>query len=141
MDVEVGSNLYRNTDGTIEIEGVPQLTLSLRPPTNSLLVNFALFDATGRVMAKIVDSNMTFNERRAYELTKSPTSVTLTHSESKKIVLHVEKKAHNLVVLNRGEFHTMRGRLFEVSSLEWRIDADKTSGASRDVAGGAVVIG
>ena len=23
MDVEVGSNLYRNTDGTIEIEGDP----------------------------------------------------------------------------------------------------------------------
>ena len=25
MDLEVGSNLYRNTDGTIEIEGVPQI--------------------------------------------------------------------------------------------------------------------
>ena len=44
MDVEVGSNLYRNTDGTIEIEGVPQIQMTLKPNTGALLVNFALFD-------------------------------------------------------------------------------------------------
>ena len=31
MDVEVGSNLYRNTDGMIEIEGVPQIQVALKP--------------------------------------------------------------------------------------------------------------
>ena len=31
MDVEVGSNVYRNTDGMIEIEGVPQIEVALKP--------------------------------------------------------------------------------------------------------------
>jgi hypothetical protein len=43
MDLEVGSNLYQNTDGTIEIEGVPQIQVALKP--NALLVSFAVFDA------------------------------------------------------------------------------------------------
>ena len=67
MDLEVGSNLYRNTDGTIEIEGVPQLQIALKPSTNVLLINFALFDANGKMTAKLVDSTLMFNERRAYE--------------------------------------------------------------------------
>ena len=46
MDVEVGSNLYRNSDGTIEIEGVPQIQVTQHPSTGALLVNFALFDTT-----------------------------------------------------------------------------------------------
>src|SRR2546427_2157 len=72
MDVEIGSNLYRNTDGAVEIEGVPQLMLALRRPGGPLLVNFVLYDNVGRVVAKVVDSTIAFNERRAYELTKLP---------------------------------------------------------------------
>ena len=55
MDVEVGSNLYRNSDGTIEIEGVPQIAIALKPSTNTLLINFALFDHAGVMKAKLVD--------------------------------------------------------------------------------------
>ncbi len=28
MDIEIGSNLYRNSNGTIEIEGVPQIEVA-----------------------------------------------------------------------------------------------------------------
>ncbi len=53
MDMEVGSNLYRNTNGMIEIEGVPQIEVALKPITGALLVNFALFNEEGKVMAKL----------------------------------------------------------------------------------------
>ena len=82
MDVEVGSNLYRNSDGTIEIEGVPQIQVALKPTTGALLVNFALFDATGQMMAKVVDSTLMFNERRAYDVTKTPKASPVTHVAS-----------------------------------------------------------
>ncbi len=42
MDLEVGSNLYRNTDGTIEVEGVPLIQVAQHPSTGSILLNFAL---------------------------------------------------------------------------------------------------
>jgi hypothetical protein len=139
MDLEVGSNLYQNTDGTIEIEGVPQIQVALKP--NALLVSFAVFDATGKMTAKLVDSTLMFNERRAYELTKAPSRITLTHVESKNVVLEMELKTPDLVAFTKGGFHTVKGHLLEVSPTEWKVDKQRSSGAKQDVKGGAVKIG
>ncbi|MGQ0696470.1 MAG: hypothetical protein ACT4OL_12985 [Nitrospiraceae bacterium] len=141
MDIEVGSNLYRNSDGTIEIEGVPQIQVSLHPSTGALLVDFALFDSGGRMLAKVVDSTMMFNERRAYDLTKTAKSVAVKETASGKILLQLDLNAPDVVTFSKGEFHTMKGHLFEVSAKEWRIDGDKKSALTHDAKGGAVSIG
>ena len=100
MDLEVGSNLYQNTDGTIEIEGVPQIQVALKP--NALLISFAVFDANGKMTAKLVDSTLMFNERRAYAVEKAASRVTLTHVESKNVVLQMELKKPDLVAFTKG---------------------------------------
>lgn len=141
MDVEVGSNLYRNSDGIIEVEGVPQIQVAQHPSTGALLVNFALFDSTGRMLAKVVDSTMMFNERRAYDLTKTPKSVAIKEAASGKILLQLDLKAPNVVTWSKGEFHTVKGHLLEVTSKEWKIDKQQKSGLNQDVKGGAVLIG
>lgn len=139
MDLEVGSNLYQNTDGTIEIEGVPQIQVAVKP--NALLINFAVFDANGKMTAKLVDSTLMFNDRRAYEVTKAPSRVTLTHIESRNIVLQMEVKKPDLVAFTKGEFHSVKGHLLEVSPTEWKVDKQRSSGTTQDVQGGAVKIG
>lgn len=141
MDIEIGSNLYRNANGIIEIEGVPQIQVVRHPSTRALLVTFALFDANGRMLAKLVDSTMMYNERRAYELTKTNQSVTMKEAESGKILLHIEVKAAEVVSLSRGEFHTMKGRLFQVSPMEWKLEKQQTSGLTQETDGGVVSIG
>ncbi len=141
MDLEVGSNLYQNTDGTIEVEGVPQIEIALKPSTNALLINFALFDEQGKMTAKLVDSALTFNERRAYEITKAASRVTLTHVETKNIVLQFELKKPDLVAFTRGGFYTVKGHLLEVSPTEWKIEKQRSSGATQDLKGGAVKLG
>ena len=141
MDIEVGSNLYRNSDGTIEIEGVPQIQVARHASTGALLVNFALFDADGRMLAKMVDSTLMFNERRAYELTKTDKGMAMKDTASGKILLQLEAKASDAVSFSRGEFHTMKGRLFHVSPTEWKIEKQQKSGLLQDVKGGAVSIG
>lgn len=141
MDIEIGSNLYRNANGIIEIEGVPQIQVVRHPSTRALLVTFALFDANGRMLAKLVDSTMMYNERRAYELTKTNQSVTMKEAESGKILLHIEAKAAEVVSLSRGEFHTMKGRLFQVSPMEWKLEKQQTSGLTQETDGGVVSIG
>lgn len=139
MDLEVGSNLYQNTDGTIEIEGVPQIQVVVKP--NALLINFAVFDANGKMTAKLVDSTLMFNDRRAYEVTKAPSRVTLTHVESRNVVLQMEIKKPDLVAFTKGEFHSVKGHLLEVSPTEWKVDKQRSSGTTQDVRGGAVKIG
>lgn len=141
MDVEVGSNLYRNSNGTIEIEGVPQIEATQHPSTGALLVNFALFDSSGRMLAKVVDSTMMFNERRAYDLIKTAKSVAVKETASGKILLQLDLKAPNVVSFSKGEFHTMKGHLLEVSAKEWKVDKQKKSGLTHDAKGGAVSIG
>ena len=141
MDVEVGSNLYRNTDGMIEIEGVPQIQLALKPTTGDLLVTFALFDAGGKVTAKLVDSTLMINERRAYEVSKTPKSLRLTHPASGIIILQMDLKAPDVVAFTIGEFHTIKGHMIQVSPAEWKIDTLRASGTTHDLKGGSVVLG
>lgn len=141
MDIEIGSNLYRNSNGTIEVEGVPQIQVARHPSTGMLLVNFALFDSTGRMLAKVVDSTMMFNERRAYELAKTDKTVAMKEAESGKILFHVEVKAPDVVSFARGEFHTMKGHLFRVSPTEWTLEKQQKRGLTHDAKGGAVSIG
>ena len=141
MDLEVGSNVYRNTDGTIEVEGVPLIQVSQHPRTGALLVNFALFDQSGKMLVKLVDSTIMFNERRAYTVTKSPTSVVLKEIASEKTLLQFDVKGPNVVAFSKGEFHTIKGHLLEVSAKEWKIDKLKASGVTKDLSGGAVALG
>ncbi|MEX5216278.1 MAG: hypothetical protein AB7G68_03920 [Nitrospiraceae bacterium] len=140
MDIEIGSNLFRNADGTIDIEGTPQLQVALEKPAGPLLVTFALFDGTGRMMAKVVDSNLTFNERRAYELSKAEGSVALKHGETGTIIFSLELKDGGRVVFNRGSFHTIRGHVLEVTPTDYRLDKRRMSGGDTDAKGGAVQI-
>lgn len=141
MDLEVGSNVYRNTDGTIEVEGVPLIQVAQHPSTGAILLNFALFDQTGKMLVKLVDSTIMFNERRAYDVTKTPKTVTLKESASGKVLLQFDVKAPNVVVFSKGEFPTMKGHLLEVSSKEWKIDKLRASGTTQDASGGAVKLG
>lgn len=141
MDLEIGSNLYRNTDGIVEIDGVPQIMIALRKPGGPLLVNFVVFDNVGRVAAKVVDSTMAFNERRAHELTRTPTGLVMKHLESGKVVLQVELKESGRVVVQKGEFLTVQGHLLEISPVEWRLEKRRMSGGDTDLKGGAVLIG
>jgi hypothetical protein len=141
MDVEIGSNLYRNTDGTVEIEGVPQMTISLKKPEGPLLINFVMFDEGGRVTTKVVDSTMAFNEKRAHELERAATQLVMKHADTGKVVLHVELKEAGRVVVKQGAFLTMKGHLFEISNEDWRVEKIKMSRGDNDVNGGAVVLG
>jgi hypothetical protein len=141
MDVEVGSNLYRNTDGMIEIEGVPQIQVALKPTTGTLLVNFALFDAGGKVTAKLVDSTLMINERRAYEVNKTPQNLLLIHLASGTVILQMDVKAPDIVAFTKGEFHTIKGHVIQVSPTEWKIDKLRASGTTQDVKGGSVILG
>jgi hypothetical protein len=141
MDVEVGSNVYRNTDGMIEIEGVPQIEVALKPGTGALLVNFALFNDEGKVIAKLNESTLMINEKRAYDVTRTSKGLLLTHSASGTVILQIEMTAPGVVALTKGEFHTVKGHVIRISPTEWRIDKLHASGTTQDLNGKSVVIG
>ncbi|HJU06404.1 MAG TPA: hypothetical protein VJ692_14755, partial [Nitrospiraceae bacterium] len=132
---------YRNTDGTVEIEGVPQMTVTLKKPDGPLLINFVMFDATGRLVTKVIDSTMAFNERRAHDLERTPTKLLLKQADSNTIVLQAEVKDNGRVVVNHAQFLTIKGHRMEITPTEWRVEKIKKSKDDQDRKGGAVVLG
>lgn len=141
MDIEIGSNVYRNSNGVIEVEGVPLLQFALKPSTGALLVNFALFEQAGRMIAKVVDSTLAFNERRAYEVNRSLQNFELKEIESGKLVLRIQQRSPGHVAIDKASFWTIKGHLCEVSATECRIDKHRLSGTDTDAKGGAAAIG
>lgn len=141
MDLEIGSNLYRNTDGTVEVEGVPQMTIGLRKPEGPLIVTFVLFDQVGRVVLKVVDSTMAFNERRAHELEKTATRFQLKNVESGKVVVLMEVKQPGRVTITQGDWVTIKGHRMEILPHEWRLEKLKKAAGDVDMKGGVVTLG
>ncbi len=141
MDVEIGSNLFRNTNGVVEMEGVQQFNLGLKPSTGAILLNFVLFDQNGRMIAKVVDSTLAFNERRACEITKTPHSVEMKDTESGTVVIRLTRQAPDRIVIDQGRFWTIKGHLCTITPTECKIDKHTLSKQDTDAKGGNTSIG
>lgn len=140
MDIQVGQHVYRNTDGTIEIEGALQIEIELRkgsPPR----VNFAIFDKVGKIPAKLMNSTFTINEGSAYALTKSPTSLSITHQETGTDVLNLEVESENKVVISKGHFHTLKGHDIIITPTEWTIEKTTVKEGETDMKGKSASLG
>jgi hypothetical protein len=141
MDIQIGSNVYRNTDGTVEVEGLPQITVAQKASGGRPLISFIIYDQTGRVLAKVVDSTMAFNERRVFDLNRTEKGVVISEMESGKVVLQIEFKGDGVALISKAEFLTVKGHLLEVTSTEWKIGDRKMSGQTTDAKGLAAAIG
>ena len=142
MDVKVGPHWYRNSNGTVEIEGLPQIELELRKTGGvPVRVNFAIFDSGGKLHAKIEANSLVINEQGAYHLERSEKGVRLTRTGNGKPVLAVNVGENNQVEIPEGEFYTLKGHIITITSQEWSVE--KTSGKSgeTDMKGQAVAIG
>lgn len=140
MDVKVGPHWYRNSNGTIEIEGLPQIELMVRKAGGPLRLNFAMFDDAGRLHAKVEASSLIINEQGAYELVKKEDGLLLQETESKKPVLDIKVSEGDKVEISRGEFYTLKGHLITITPLEWSVEKSKEREGETDVEGKAVCL-
>ena len=140
MDIQVGPHWYRNTDGTIEIEGLPQIEIEFRDNGKPPRVNFAIFDAVGKMPGKLMNSSLAVNEQGAYTLIKDPSQLIIKNSDSGKEVLHMQFSNGNHVIIPRGEFYTLKGHLLTISPNEWRVEKNTGREGETDMKGKAVAI-
>lgn len=141
MDIEIGSNLYQNCDGTIEIENIPQIEVAIPKPGGPLRISCVLYDESSRLVGKVVDSTLAFNERRAYELSRTPVSLLLKNVETGTVVLQVELQDSGRVVFKQGELLTVKGHVLKISPTEWRVEKRHSTGKTQDLKGKSVAIG
>ena len=141
MDIQVGQHVYRNTDGTIEIEGALQMEISLRGGGASPQLTFAIFDGAGKMPAKLQDNNFSINQGSAYSLTKSQTSLMITHLESGIEVLNLTVESEKKVVISKGSFHTLKGHIINITPEEWTLEKTTVKKGETDMKGKAARLG
>jgi len=141
MEIQIGPHLYRNTDGTVEIEGLPQLEMVLAKPGGPLLVTFPVFDSVGKMPAKLSKSTLSYNEGGAYSVTKDQTSLVLTNTESGQEILHIEIQENDRVVIPKGEFYTLKGHVMKITSSEWSVDRVTMKAGETDMKGKPASLG
>lgn len=141
MNIQIGAHIYRNTDGTIEIEGVPQLEISLRKPGGPLRINFAIFDSVGKMPAKIINNALAVNEARAYGITQHSDSFLVTQIETGEEVLKVDVNGEDFITISKGQFYTLKGHLMKITPREWSVDKTTVKSGETDLQGKAVSLG
>jgi len=140
MDVKVGPHWYRNSDGTIEIEGVPQMEMTLGQSGCPLRVNLVLFDTVGNLHTKVEGNSLVVNEQRAYQVVTTDTSFLLQHTETKKPVWAINVTEDDTVEISHGELYSLKGHLLKITPIEWSIEKTIDRGGETDVQGGPVPV-
>ena len=142
MDVKVGPQWYRNSNGTVEIEGLPQLELELRKTGGvPVRVNFAIFDSGGKLHAKIEANSLVINEQGAYHLERSEKGLMLTTTSNRKRVLVINVGEDNQVEIPEGEFYTLKGHLITITPHQWSVEKITEGSGETDMKGQAVAVG
>jgi len=141
MDVKVGPHWYRNSDGTVEIEGVPQMEMTLKKPGGPLRINLVLFDTVGNLHTKVEGNSLVVNEQRAYEVITTDTRFLLQHTETKKPVWEIKVTEDDTVEIPYGELYSLKGHLLKITPVEWSIEKTNDRGGETDVKGGPVPVG
>ena len=151
MELNVGSNIFRNTNGVLTLQGKEQIVLEMKPDHTHLLLTMDLYNGEGSHIAHLRRNSWAFNEKDRFQLIASPAALSLfsdpvwlrvTDKETGEVVLEVSPLDKERVQVLRGKFHTHKGKLVEITSHYCRMAGGMTRfGDVADLGGGAVVIG
>jgi len=141
MDIQIGPHLYRNSNGIIEVEGVPQIECEPHPSGGFPKISFALFDSAGKMPAKLVNGSLSINEGRAYALERHSKGLVMRHHESGKDILHIVLEEDGRLVIARGEFYTLKAHLLTITPSEWTLETTTGQKGETDLKGKAVSLG
>ena len=135
MDIEIGSNVYRNAQGVIDIDGMTQFSFDHNRRYNETMLKGMVFDQHGTLAARISENSLSLNLRGEYEMVSDASVVKLLHREKQEVLLEVKFLDNERVQIHKARLFTGRGRPFEVTPSLWRIADKSHSGETLDCAG------
>ena len=139
MDVSIGSNTLRNTNGIFTtndqdfirielVEDAPQLTMEL-------------FNPTGTSVAKLDQNQWQTNNQDRFEIDSDGPTITIRDSILKSIIIQVTMEEKNSVSIPTGKFYLPSGSVSEVTKEWWRVgNKMELQGIDMDLSGGAIEV-
>lgn len=152
LELTIGSNVFRNTNGVVKLQGKEQMVVEFYPGENQLLLTMDFYDNAGTHTAHLRRNAWAFNTANRYVLTTSPAALSLftgplwlkvsdRHSGGD-VVLEVTVTPNGKIQIPNGKFHTHKGHLVEITSHYCRVVPGLTLfGDVFEARGGAASIG
>lgn len=151
LELRVGSNIFRNTNGVVTIHGKEQLVIEAKPEQGLLLVTLDLYDEHGVRSAHLRRNVLMLNEREQFAVdvrlnqSLSPTdvaSVRLRNRQSGHLVFEARMTSDSRVDLVCGRLHSHKGMPVEITSHYCRIGSNTALFQEIvEARGGPVVLG
>lgn len=131
----IGSNIFRNTNGVVTIQGKEQLVLEARPEQGLLLVTIDLYDATGSQIAHVRRNALVINRAAQFTIdihqatTDMPSDapwVRVYGRQSGEIAFEARIVSDNRIQITSGRFYSHTGALVDITPHYCRIGSGRT---------------
>ena len=151
LEIRLGSNIFRNTNGDLRVQGKEQLVLELSPDHDRILLTIDLYDGSGNHVAHLRRNRWAFNDGARFILSTSESPPTLfpnlpwlkvTEQETGETVLEAAVAPGDKIQVATGKFYSHRGQLIEITSHFCRVGSTHTLfGDVFEARGGTAVLG
>lgn len=151
LELLIGSNKFRNTNGVIRIQGKEQLFLESKPDQGLLLVTIDLYSQTGAHIGHLRRNVLALNPADQFTVEvhradiSTPTDlpwVRVTDQSIGQTVLEACVVAHKKIQVVLGKFYSHKGILVDITPHYCRIGSGTTLfGDISENKGGTVTLG
>ena len=138
MDITIGSNQLRNTNGIFHAEGQDLIQVALSDD-GAVLLSMDLYNPAGTQVAKLEHNTWTSNEQDRFELKIEGETAILVDKTLKGVILAIKKESQTEIFVPQAKFYLPGGMVSEVTAEHWHIgNKIELKGVDYDLNGGAI---
>ena len=151
LELHVGSNVFRNTNGVVTLQGKEQLVLEMQPNPQALLLTMDLYDEQGTRVGHVRRNALSAHSAGRFTINvkadgdstpDDQPSITVADRTTGQTVLEACLVQGRKVRITVGHLYTHKGKLVTISPHYCRIGTGLTLfGDVAESRGGAAVIG
>lgn len=141
MDISIGSNQLRNTNGTFVAQDQDLIKVEHKADDGAILLSMQLYNPAGSQVAKLERNTWASNDQDRFELRADPESVTVIDNTLKGVVFFVKKNGETGIQIPQAKFYLPGGTVSEVTAEQWHVgNKMELKDADIDLQGGAIEI-
>jgi hypothetical protein len=151
LELKLGSNIFRNTNGVVKVQGKEQLVLEVSPEHDRVLLTMDFYDGSGNHVAHLRRNRWAFNERTRFSINTSDSPPSLfphlpwlkiTDEDTGETLLEAAIVPGGKIHVASGRFYSHRGQLIEITSHYCRVGSSQTLfGDVFEARGGTATLG
>lgn len=130
LELRIGSNIFRSTNGVVRIHGKEQLVIEVKPEHGLLLVTLDLYDEESVRIAHLRRNVFTLNDSGRFTVDipigQRPSPVLVTDLQSSHVVLEARMASEYRVDIFCGRLYSHKGMLVEITPHYCRIGSGMT---------------